>query len=315
MKKFLTQFLLFVAPVVILGYAADFYLGKALRKSHIARDEYPVWNDILDGKLDASILIYGSSTAWVQINPAAIADSLHTTAYNLGIDGHNFWLQYLRHRLLLQHNPPPALIIQTLDIFTLQKRANLFNPDQFLPYMLFNREIKRATVDYEGYHPLDYHLPLVRYYGKRQAISTAMRLSLTKDTGPEQRVKGYEPQDKPWTDDLAKAKKSMAYFEASLDTASLDLFEKYIQECKSKNIKMVFVYPPEYAEGQKFIHKREMVIALYAALGRKYNIPFFDYSSDALSFERNNFFNSLHLNKTGATLFTNKLISELKKLD
>ena len=314
MKKFLYHIVYFAVPVLLLAYPADLFLGKYLKTSHPYNDEFPIWNDIYGGKVNADVLIYGSSTAWVQVNAQMLGDSLHTSVYNLGMDGHNFWMQYLRHASLLRYNKPPRVIIQTLDIFTLQKRHNLYNPDQFLPYMFLNGDLQKSTANYEGYKPVDFAVPLVRYYGKRKAITTAMRLSVSPSGELPNRVAGFQSQNKPWTNDFTSAKLRMPAYVAKLDTASIILFDRYLAECSERNIKMVFVYSPEYIDGQQFISNREEVIALYEAFSKKYSIPFYNYSDDAITRDRSCYFNTLHLNKKGSTLFTNKLICDLEDL-
>lgn len=313
MKKFISQIFIFSLPIILLGYFADVFISNILKKSNShAQKEYSTWNNIMDGTVNSDIVIYGNSRAWLQINPTMIGDSLKTTAYNLGIDGHNFWLEYLRHTLLLKNNTKPKLIIHSLDNFTLEKKKELYNPDQFLPYMLWNSEIQEAISDYEGYDVMDYKIPLLRYYGKLDAFKTVVRLILKPESNTTERVRGYKSADLAWDgsfDKLLKVKKSHT---AKLDSASIVLFEKYLNECKSKNIKIVFVVAPQYIAGQKFISNRNEIMGIYSSFSEKYNIPFFDYSNDSLSFKKEYFFNATHLNKTGAELFTNKLIVKLK---
>lgn len=313
MKKFLFRLVLFLAPVIIFAGLADWYLSKTLRKSNsYTVGEYSTWNSILDGKVNSDIVIYGSSRAWVHINPAILEDSLKTSVYNLGIDGHNFWLQYLRHTLLLQHNTTPKLIIQTLDLQTLMKQETLYNPDQFLPYMLWNKEMREATLSYEGYKFFDYEIPLLRYYGKLDALKEVKRLVQNPNLNPLERIRGYKGIDRKWNNDLKEAQLKYKGITIKTDPQSVVLFEKYIQECQSKKIKMVFVYTPEYIKGMDLILNKKDIIALYTKLSIKYKIPFYDYSNDALSMNQRNFYNSLHLNKSGSEQFTQKLAAKLK---
>ena len=314
MKKFAFQFLFFLLPIFIFFYPADLFLSKELKKSHIKSDEFSVWNDIFAGKINSGIVIYGSSRAWVHIDPTMITDSLHIPAYNLGIDAHNFWLEYLRHSILLEHNAKPKLIIQTLDNSTLSKKETLSNLEQFLPYMLFNNEIKNATISYEGFSPIDYDFPLIRYYDRKLAIITAIKLFIWPKNNPVVRVKGYQGSKESWNSDFDNAKKEMPFYEVKLDTPSIHLFERYLNECKAKKIKIIFVYPPEYIEGQKFVKNRDEVMALYTNFSKKYDIPFYDYSNDSLSFHKKYFYNSEHLNKTGAELLTKDIIKKLKNI-
>ncbi|MDO9377035.1 MAG: hypothetical protein Q7T76_21595 [Ferruginibacter sp.] len=313
MKKFLFHIGCFVLPLLVLAYPADLVLSKYLKQSHPYSDEYSVWNAIYEGKLNAEILVYGSSTAWVQVNPQSIADSLHRRVYNLGMDGHNFQLQYLRHKQVLKYNPPPKLIIQTLDALTLQRRPDLFNQDQFLPYMLFNKDLKNATANYKGYKPVDFQVPLVRYYGKQKAIRTAAELTLPTIGEPPVRVLGFQAQNKVWNNDLSAARNLMEKYTVQMDSASIQLFDHYLQECREKHLQLVFHYSPEFIVGQRFISNREDVIALYEKFSRKYGIPFYNYSTDPLTRDRDNYYNGLHLNKQGASKLTSKLIHDLQQ--
>jgi hypothetical protein len=313
MKKFINQFIIFCVPALLAAYAFDVFVSTHLKESNsFAKKEYPVWNAIRDSKVNADIVIYGSSRAWVHIDPTMISDSLTVSCYNLGINGHNFWLQYLRHQLLLEKNTKPKLIIHSLDAFTLQKNEDLYNAEQFLPYMLWNTQIKEATISYNGFPLVDYEIPLIRYYGRQKAINTAFELYTNPQKNIVQRIKGYQGQNRQWNSDFEKAKSKMKGYNVKIDPPSLLLFENYLKECKSKNIQIILVYTPEYIEGQQFVKNRDSIITLYHKFSKKYKIPFYDYSNDTMSYQKKYFYNSLHLNKNGAELFTHKLIDTLK---
>lgn len=313
MKKFIQKLVLFVSPVILSAYFIDIFISHNLKKSNsYAHKDYACWNLIMDGKLNSDVVIYGSSRACLQINPAIVSDSLNTTAYNLGINGHNFWLQYLKHSLLLQNNTKPKLIIHSVDAFTLEKRGDLYNSEQFLPYMLFNDKIKKVTSSYQGFNFLDYEIPLARYYGKADAFLALIKLLINPGGNEPGRIKGYEAMDIKWTDEFEKAREQMGFYEARIDTPSFLLFEKYLTECKAKNIKIILVYTPEYIGGQGFIKNRNDIISMYKGFSEKFNIPFYDYSKDSLSFQRKYFYNSTHLNKTGTDIFAKELVSKIK---
>ena len=299
---------------MLLSYFADVFISTNLKRSNkFAEKEYSTWNDILEGKVNSDIIIYGNSRAWVQFNPTMMTDSLHLPTYNLGIDGHNFCLQYLRHRMLLKNNSKPKVIIVSIDMFSLEKRKDLYNLEQFLPYMLWNAEIKSATSGYEGFDFMDYEIPLVRYYGKTEALETAIRFYSGHLSNPICRIKGYQGRNESWNTDFDKAKLTKKNYEVKPDPETIILFERFITECIAGNIKLVFVNAPEYVNGQEFIKNRAEVLAIYTKLSKQYHIPFYDYSNDAISFQKKYFYNTVHMNKMGAELFTAKLIDTLKQ--
>lgn len=314
MKKFLKNLLIFLIPLLLVSFGLDHLLSNVLSKSNNHADgEYPTWNDLYAGNINSDIVIYGSSRAIVHINPKTISDSFQTSVYNLGINGHPFLLQHFRHTLLLKYNVQPIVIIQTLDVTSLDLESDLYNPDQFLPYMLNNKEMEQATLAFNGYKSIDYKIPLIRYYGKKGAFLEIIKLIFHKSGNTIMRIKGYQDKDKIWNDDLMKAQQELGSLEAKPDSSIVHLFEEYLNECKQKNIKVILVYTPEFIDGQKFVSNRSDIIDLYYRFSRKYDIPFFDYSGDSISFHKKYFYNSGHLNKTGADLFTAKLITDLKK--
>jgi hypothetical protein len=315
MRKFIIRVLLFFVPILLIAYSADRLLSRQLKTTHTeSGDEFSVWNDLYGGTVNSNVLIYGSSRAWLHFDPKMISDSLNTTAYNLGINGHNFWLQYFRHQLLLKKDSQPKLIIHSLDYFTLEKRPDLYNPDQFLPYMLFDQDIEQTIAGYKGYQPVDYKLPLIRYYGKKEALGHVVRIMLKSGGDTLVRIRGYRGDEKQWNSDLINAKKLMAAYTIKLDSASIALFDQYLRECRDKKIKIIFVYTPEHIDGQQFVKNREAIMLLYKGFSEKYKIPFLDYSNHPISFQRQYFYNASHMNKGGAELFTRDLIGELKKL-
>jgi hypothetical protein len=314
MKEFLKKIALFALPLILLCCFLDKILNQVKRSVAHAQGEYPVWNDLYDGKSNSQIIVHGSSRALAHIDPQLLSDSLNMSAYNLGVDGHNFWLQELRQNILLKEGEKPKLILHSLDMFTLEKRNDLYNPDQFLPYLLYNNEMWQAIKDYKGYTLPDHILPLVRYYGKTEAIMKSLKcLLLGPESNVSKRIKGYEPKDRAWNDDLKKARQKMKGYRVKLHGESFDAFENYLEDCEKSQIKVVFVYSPEYYEGHDFVTNRDSIMDLYRTIANRHNVPFLDYSKDSMCLDKRWFYNSSHLNKSGATLFTQKLVRDLKK--
>lgn len=292
----------------------DIFISQQLQKSDSCYGEYEVWNDIYDGNINADLLIYGSSRAYRHFDPNIIEDSLDLSAYNLGINGHNFWLQYLRHIEYIKTNTLPKHILLAVDVNSLGKIKDLFQMDQFLPYMLWNKNITKFTSSYEGYNRLDYYVPALRYFGKSNAKQEAL-VALMSDSIIPYRKKGYNGSNEKWNDDFINAKKKMTYYEVRIDKPSLDLFDKFLKECQNNNIKITLVHSPLYIEGQEFVKNRKEILQIFKDFALKYNLYFLDYSKDALSFDKNNFYNAMHLNRLGAELFTKKLVGDLKNIN
>lgn len=313
MKKFIIKLIYFLFPILIIVYPLDYIISYYLSQSNEYPGEFEVWNDIYNSNANCDIAIYGSSRAWVHINPKILSDSLELDVYNFGIDGHNFWLQYLRHLELIKHNKKPKTIIVAVDIFSLQKRIDLYQPDQFLPYMFWNSNIKEYTSSYVGYNNLDYYIPLLRYSGKINAINSVKKNIFINQSSYSFRYNGFLGIDKEWNNDLEKAKANKFAYEIKLDLSSIKLFEKFLNECKYNNIELIFVYTPEYIEGQKFVSNRDQIINIYRDFSNKHSIKFYDYSKDTICLNKKYFYNASHLNKLGADIFSRNLASDLKE--
>ena len=310
MKHFIKNFSLFGIVLLFVIYPLDRLFSISL--SNTESGEFSVWNDIFKGKVDSELLIYGSSRAWVQVNPEILKDSLGLSVYNFGVDGHNFRLQYLRHIINADKAKKPRFIVHIVDHATLQKRPDLYNLNQFLPYMLFNKTIMEYTLDYEGFELPDYYIPLIRYSANTNAMANILFSWLGIASDNRLRVNGFKANDKKWTSDFKKAKKKIKSYKIDLDSGTIDLYQRFLNECKSDSIKVIMVYPPEYIEGQAFMEGRDNLLALYQEWADLNEIPFIDYSNDTLSFQKDKFYNVLHLNTTGSQLFSADLSKRLK---
>lgn len=302
----------FILPFWVLALPLDYGISYLLKHSNKHPGEFEVMNDIYNSKANCDIAIYGSSRAWVHIDPNIISDSLNLTAYNFGIDGHNFWLQYLRHLDLLKYNQKPKTIILSFDVFSLQKRVDLYQLDQFLPYMLWNKNIENFTSSYVGFNKSDYHIPLIRYAGKAQALNTSVKILITGKGNKRLRNKGFLGNDRKWNKDFKLANSKHNSYEIEFDPKSIELFETFIQECKNMDIDLVLVYTPEYIEGQTFVSNRMEMFKIFKDFSKKYDLTLYDYSNDDICLDRNLFYNASHLNKLGAEIFSKKFASDLK---
>lgn len=311
MRKFIIKITIFSLPIFIVMNIADNYISATLKNNHKYSGEIEVWNDIYEGEINSEIAIYGSSRAWVHIDPKIVEDSLNLKTYNFGINGHSFWLQYLRHKEYLKFNRAPKLIVLAVDIYSLNKRNDLFLKNQFLPFMYWNKNIFEYTSSYEGFAYTDYYVPFVRYYGSLREHSFLSSFRNKNDSN--YRYKGYRGKDKKWNNDLKNAKLQMTQYEVSFDPKSVDLFDQFLLECETDNIEVVLIYTPEYIEGQNFIKNRESVIDMFNDFSKKYNLLFIDYSKGDINYKKEYFYNASHLNKTGAELFTKELVLDLKQ--
>jgi hypothetical protein len=314
MKKLIIKLALFLLPLTILSYWADVFISKNLSKSNEFVDgEYSVWNDLYNGSVNSDIVILGASNAFRDMDPAIISKRMNTSAYNLGSNGNNFGIQYLRYRLLLKNSKKPKLIINVISAATLEKSQSIFNPDQFLPYMFKNKALEETLDLYDDFKNIDYFFPMIRYFGRKEAMINAFKILIDPSSNTQFRINGYKSVDEPWNHDLEKARIKSWSVKFELDTTLVPLFDKYIKECKEQNIDVVFVNAPEYIEGQDYVENRPEMMAEFHKLSESYQIQFYNYLNDSISYNKKYFFNTGHLNKDGAEYFTSRLMEDIQK--
>ncbi len=309
MNKFLIKSILFVIPIVLIVYPLDIYLSKKLADSYIHPGELEVWNDIYNSSIDADIAIYGGSRAWVHFDPALFKDSLNLDTYNFGIDGNNFGPQYIRHKEYFKNNEHPKVIILSVDVYSIAEMNDLYYSVQFLPFMLWNRNLYDYLKPYPQFLKADYFIPMLRYTGRSDVFYIFLNNSNVK-----YRSNGYRGLELGWTGEWDKIKEIYDHMYFKIDETQILLLEHFIRELKEEGIYLIFVTTPVYIEGQTFVSDREEIFSIFNSISERYEIPFFDYTNDTIfSYNRDLFYNAIHMNKEGAELFTKKFIHDLQK--
>lgn len=312
LKRFLLEVIIFSLMLISPAIMIDEFLTKNL-KTYPKGDSF-IWGQIFGGNVNSEIVIYGASRALQHFEPKIMEDSLGMTVYNLGIRGHNFWIQYLRHLMLLKHSGKPGVIVQELSLSIFSKRKDLYDPDQFLPIMLNQPQVESFISSYEGYTYLDFHMPLLRYYGKPESMLRATRQFFQPGLVKPDRFKGYLGDDSVWRGDWNRSKLNYKPQKMPIDLETVKVFEFFLQSCRDLGIKVIFVSTPEFVEAQDYLENRKEIFSIINKMSSKYNIPFLDYSNDLISYQREYFYNSAHLNSRGAEIFTKKFVVDLKPL-
>ena len=312
MKKYLIKILIFIfIPIPILfflAYATDEGL-KSSRVEYVAE-----WNDIFQSKINADILVLGSSRAWAHVSPKILDSAFHCNTYNLGLRSSHFLMQYCRFKTLIAHNPTPKKVILCLDIFTFEKEKQLYGYEYFLPYVK-DSLLTKYSKGYEGeLGNVEKNFPLYKYNGKFDLMLKGLLSYFHLYHFQQKNYKGYEGQAKKWdgTFDFF-VKNNQKKLTQQIDNETVTAFDNFLSYCKNNNIELVLVYTPEYFEAQYYFENRTAILQIYAQFAEKYNYVFLDYSNHELCKKKDLFFNSQHLNKEGSELFSRILVSDLKE--
>jgi hypothetical protein len=303
MLRFIRRLSLFLLIPLPFLYGLQYVVDSGLRKSNGAM--FAEWNDIYSGRINTDTIVMGSSRAWVHYDPRIL------DAYNLGIDGFPFPMQKARFDIYLKHNPKPKVVIQNMDAFILAKRKDLYNHGQFLPY-LYDPDVWKATDGHQGaFSWPQMYFPMFKYNNQFGLVWQGI-WSFLGFTETPVKYRGYQGQDKVWDDSFEQFRqanpKGVIY---EIDPYVEQQFREYLQFCRDNGIKVYLVFSPEYVGAQRLGLNRADVITRYRQLADETGAIFINYSDHHLSFDTKYFYNSQHLNKTGAELFSTDLANRI----
>jgi len=301
-----------IAIFAVLLFSCAFLLDKAVErgvKKALCRE----WEDLVHSRINADLLIQGSSRAWVGVSPRILDEALRVDSYNIGIDGHEFLMQYYWFKMYLQYNRKPRYIVQVLDMHTLNRRKDLYGITQFAPY-LDSPPVRTAVSYYQGFEWQDYYLPLCKYMNSRNDIVRGLMWCIASP--PYHKYKGFQAQEREWD-----APAFGAYRAANPDGSHQEtngvttrLFDEFLAFCGQNGIQVILVYAPEYIAAQELMANREEIMGIYRSYARKYCIPLLDYSPNPVSYDTRYFYNSQHLNARGVAAFNRALAEDLARL-
>ena len=307
MNLFIKKCLLFLAIMIASAYLLDYAISEGLKKTE--KNNVKVWNDIFYPQDDIDVVVAGNSRAQVHINPLILDTILTINSYNLGINASVFEEQYIAFSKYINSYKQLKLIIQSIDYNLLQDDKFKHKRDVALHIKNFNKEEMKKI----GFDNYDLQLPLIRYTGAIAGVGLMefLRIKQYKNMG----YKGYVPRNIPW--DGTKMEKMIANGKivGQKNPKMVNLFDKFLQECSQRKVKVVLVFTPQYYRSVEAIKGKEDVMKVYNDLAKKYDVFLLDYTRDSLCYDTNYFYNATHLNKKGSELFSVKLANDIKKLD
>ncbi len=312
MRKPLIGSIIFLAIGIIFSQAVNCILVRGLRTQKTG--DFGVCNRIVDGQINAEILIAGSSRALVHFASDTIGAMLgNKSCFNIGFDGAPLNLQLPYLKTYLKYNKPPSILIQELDITSFQNRYEIHNPMIYLPYLnehyLYDNLVALDPAFWRyKYIPL-YGFAVADFYYKELAFKDMLGYPQE-----EIRFNGFLPVDKNWTDDFDKFRsanpRGIAY---RIDSTAVSDLETIIRLAQESGARVILVYSPEYYEDYPLSQDRAEIFAIINSVSTEYNVPFWDYTGIPLSYDRQFFYNSQHMNKKGAYIFSRLLGERLKE--
>ena len=252
--------------------------------------------------VDEDVVMMGASRCNAHYVPSIIQDSLGMSVYNGGIDASdNIFAHYIMLNHILSHHTPKVICLEVMA----SDYANLQNPFRtitfFAPYFGRNERadsVFRMAGNYWAYKVSH----LYRYNAK--ATSNIAGLLIRKGARGE---KGYLPIADPKRYPIALEISQTS--SAIVDSTKIEYVQRYIDMCKAKDIKLVFMVSPLYSRVTPDCYDVLKKIAM------RNDIPFLDYHTTGLFLDHPEFFkDKLHLWEKGARLYSSQFAHDLKKI-
>jgi hypothetical protein len=306
------KLVLFFSLVVVLAFALNAAINHGLRK--IKTSEFGAFNRVMAGAVNADIVVSGSSRALVEYDPARIQQATGRTAYNIGMNASQIDLELAMLKTYLAHNARPKLVIQNLDLFSFEttKPGEIYNPALFLPHLAepdLYQFLGKIEPDVWKWR----YIPLYGYAVEDMSFTWARGLlGCVGVNPPEDYFLGFNPRHQRWTGEFDQFRNShrdgVSYKIEPEGVASL---QGIIDTCRERGIALVLVFAPEYSGMQTLENNRGEIMRRFEELAKAGGAGFWDYSNSPLCRQQELFYNSQHLNDTGAALFSDDLANRL----
>ena len=116
-----------------LAVALDGAINRGLRS--IKTSKFGSLNRIINGQVNADIIVSGSSRALSHYDPRLIEKLTGLTAYNIGMNASQIDFECAILKAYLKHNAKPQLVIQNLDLFSFEttKPGQVYDPGSTYP--------------------------------------------------------------------------------------------------------------------------------------------------------------------------------------
>lgn len=297
----------FALPFVLLMLVVEHALSFGVRRCSVSASGKV--NRVMQHAIDPEIAIFGASNTLTGIDPQRIALDTGLTAYNLALDGTIFAQYQALVRELASFCRRCRYVVLAETGSTFEPRRAIMHPSAYLPYLA--RPNVASTLDRID-HDLVWKATHVPFYGfviaDQTYYASALRGFMATIGRPptDGMVDGYLARDGT----LADGQAPMTAWTTTPDPALQTSFQELTRSLRARGITPVVVVMPMHDTcSGAFPRYREHRVMLRALMGD--SGVFLDYSQHAIGGDRTAFYNCGHLNRSGATRFSELLARDL----
>ncbi|PHS08992.1 MAG: hypothetical protein COA88_05670 [Kordia sp.] len=314
MKQFLIKMFHLGLLIYLILWCLQLVIDAGLKLNQ--NNPFYEWNMIDKGAINAEVVFFGSSRTYKHYNPEIIDKKLHLNSYNLGNDGTAIDIQRIRNKAYFANNKTPQVIVQNVDITSLFPTEKLYKKNQYFPrYTIRNFEILNAVDDAIF---IEYIIPMYKYRGYLNVFELTLQGYLSTKT-ENKNHKGFSVNNSSWDGKFEQQKQQLNGEKLNFSHVNfkerLLVFDEMLANLNAHSNTVLLVWAPEYYERQ------ELEAAVLSNIKNKYseaadkykNTYFIDFTKDSLSYHKKYFYNSYHLNGTGAAIFSEKIADTIAK--
>lgn len=310
MKKFIIQISILLLILYVIALPIDYVITKGLRS--VNSMHFAVWNDIYNHQyMDNDMVILGASSAWVSYDTYMMDSLLGISTYNLGVDGHPWYMYKFRYDTYMEVARQPKYIVITLDRSTFQESLDEpYMREQFLPYPKLMWKLRHD----KNFSIADFSFPYIRYIGYNDLQKVGIDAYFNGGENVEQGIgplyKGFCARDIEWS-----IEDSTAIFTQQSEFSCTELVKEdiinFIQEQQSKGIKVYLCIYPVYRPYLKQCQEVDRFLLMCGEISITTNSQLMDFSDLWVVDDTSYFYNPTHLNRKGATIFTKEFCERI----
>ena len=304
MKKFLIRIILFL----VFFFAVD-KLFICVRNESPSLEVDKRLEMIVTGKINADVLIYGSSRGARSVIAKVFTDSLKVSAYNLSFPGSDITFHefLLRTTLNVTENKKPTSVFLVIDDSDELKTAKSlkFRLDRMYPLVKY-KVIRDELVKRNEKKPIINEL-LVLHQLNRSNFNFKQRKFTKNDSIMPCGSMPISHQKKTFDKHYKTYRES--YTREGELIQKIKAFRAFRDECKKHNIQLIVAFPPNFRNVTQGFDKRlEQLLEGYGTV--------WVYDQQNPIFKNPDyFFDNSHLQTNGSYVYTNELVQFYKKLN
>jgi len=301
----LSRFLIILLIIVIVDQVAGLGLSSIITKIPDGR-YYKVFYTLNNN--ESEVLIVGSSRGERHFVSKMIQDSLGLSVWNGSRDTQHLpYIHCVVFSSIARYKPQLIIMNVEKDIFSEEMN---FEAASLLDPFYNNKTVKKLYKDKQYFKSLAMNSNLIKF---NSSYFYLLRPLVQKNQDGKKEDLGWEPLIGNFKGEKESEDEIMEYYSYDFDPESVELFENMVSEINKQNIKLLMVISPHF--NKKYMNSSGLdylknISSTYS------NIELLDYSLDPdLIYQEEYFKDNQHLNVPGAKFFTQKVISDLKKLD